>query len=149
MNLLLGDQSIPILYGTLGTGFVLTGTLGVGPVLLGSTDDKIVHDLILVDGNVPVSGGLDQRIDCVLRTFLGEWWLDPGQGIPYFQELFKKTPDLAVARQAFLTVIKSVPGVVEVTSLIVGFTNATGTFRVDFTVRGTDSTVSGISEVVA
>lgn len=149
MNLLLGNQNVPALIGTLTSGPILTGTLDEDfPTLFGSLLDAYVHDLVIVNGNVPLYQGLDQRIDCVLRTFLGEWWLDKTIGVPYFEELLKKNPDLSVVRQAFAAVILSVPGVKKITKLETKFSRATRTFRVDFEVQGTDAIpASGTSEV--
>lgn len=90
----------------------------------------------------------DQRVDCMLRTVRGEWWLDPTIGVPYFEEILKKNPDMSVVRQAFASVILSVPGVQEITRLEIKFLKATRALRVDFEVKGTDAIpVSGISEV--
>lgn len=150
MNLQLGDQPVPELIGVLGDGHPeIIGTLDEdAPVLTGSLDGAMIHDLVVIDGNVPIYNGLDQRIDCMLRTFRGEWWLDPTLGVPYFEEILKKNPDMSVVRQAFASVILSVPGVQEITSLEVKFLRSTRAFRVDFWVKGTDAIpVSGTSEV--
>lgn len=149
MNLLLGNQNVPALIGSLTSGPILTGTLDPDfPTLSGTLLDAYLHDLVIVDGNAPLYRGLDQRIDCVLRTFLGEWWLDQTIGVPYFEELLKKNPDLAVVRQAFAAVILSVPGVKKILKLETKFSRSTRTFRVDFEVKGTDTIpVSGTSEV--
>lgn len=150
MNLQLGNQTIPELIGTLDDGYPeIIGTLDEEAFLLeGSIMDSVVHDLVVVGGNVPLYGGLDQRIDCMLRTFRGEWWLDTSIGVPYFEEVLKKNPDMAVVRQAFASVILSVPGVQEVTRLEVKFLRTSRALRVDFEVKGTDAIpVSGTSEV--
>ena len=150
MNLQLGNQAIPELIGVLGDGYPeIIGTLDEGAYLLsGSLIDSVIHDLIVIDGNVPLYSGLDQRIDCMLRTFRGEWWLDPTIGVPYFEEILKKNPDMSVVRQAFASVILSVPGVQEITRLDVKFLRPTRALRVDFEVKGTDAIpASGTSEV--
>lgn len=150
MNLQLGNQAIPELLGTLNDGYPeIIGTLNEEAYLLeGSLMDSMIHDLVVIDGNVPLYGGLDQRVDCMLRTFRGEWWLDPTIGVPYFEEVLKKNPDMSVVRQAFASVILSVPGVQEITRLEVRFLRYSRALRVDFEVKGTDAIpVSGTSEV--
>lgn len=149
MNLLLADQHVPTITGTLLPGYpMLSGALS-GPVVSGTLDGELLHDIVLVDGNASLTGGLDQRIDCTLRTFLGEFWLDPTQGMPYFQEFLKKSPDISVCKQALATVIQGVPGVASLDSLDVVFSNSTRSFRVDFTATGTDSIpVTATSEVL-
>lgn len=153
MNFLLADQNIPIIQGTLDpTAPIIYGTLAtVDPVLYGSLvggDSR--HDLVLVNGNLSPTAGLDQRVDCALRTFVREFWLDPSIGTPYFDEFLKKNPDLQVCKQALATVIQGVPGVQKLESLTVAFDNSARRLRVDFQVSGTDSIpVSGLSEVFA
>lgn len=151
MNLLLGDQHTPVVQGVLGGAPVLTGTLDPSDAeLFGSLLDQMAHDLVMFDGQLQLSGGLAQRVDCYLRTFLGEWWSDPTLGVPYFQEILKKNPNINVVRQAILSVILSVPGVVSVPSLDVVLDRAARTMRVSFEVAGTDEMpVPGTSEVFA
>lgn len=148
MNFLLGDEDIPIIQGTLDpTAPILQGSL-TGPIIYGVLAGDAKHDLTLVGSNISLTAGLDQRIDCALRTFLNEFWLDPSEGMPYFSEFLTKNPDISVCKQAFATVIHGVPGVQEIIRLNVVFDNATRSFRVDFDVRGTDATpVSSTSEV--
>ena len=150
MNLQLGNQAIPELIGVLEDGHPeIIGTLDEGAYLLsGSLMETTIHDLVVIEGNVPLYSGLDQRIDCMLRTFRGEWWLDSTIGVPYFEEILKKNPDMSVVRQAFASVILSVPGVQEITRLDVKFLRPARALRVDFEVKGTDAIpVSGTSEV--
>ena len=149
MNLLLGDQMSPVIQGVLGGGPVLTGTLDpTDAEIFGTLLDQMIHDLVLFDGQIQLTGGLAQRIDCYLRTFLGEWWADPTLGVPYFQEILKKNPDISVVRQAILSVILQVPGVVSVPSLTVDLDRATRRMSVSFEATGTDEMpVSGTSEV--
>lgn len=149
MNLLLGDEKIPAVQGTLGTGPVVQGTLNPMDIeFIGNLVEYVIHDLILSNGQLQVTGGLAQRIDCYLRTFLGEWWADPTLGVPYFQEILKKNPDITVVRQAILSVILQVPGVVSVPSITVDLDRATRRMSVSFEATGTDEMpVSGTSEV--
>lgn len=51
-------------------------------------------DLVFVNGGLPVVSrkkeDLAQRLTIRLRTFLGEWFLDEGIGVPYYQSVFGK-----------------------------------------------------------
>ena len=148
MNFLLGDETVPVIQGTLDpTAPILQGSLS-GPIIYGVLTGDAKHDLVLVGSNISLTAGLDQRIDCALRTFLNEFWLDPSIGMPYFSEFLRKNPDITVCKQAFATVIQGVPGVQELTRLEVTFSNSSRSFRVDFSARGTDGIpVSSTSEV--
>jgi len=112
------------------------------------------HDLVFDDsGRAILVEDLAQRVACRLRTFMGEHWLNPEIGVPWFEEfLGQKNPNLSVCRSLLLTVIQGVPGVTAVTSLDLGFAKNTNSrvLEVRFTVTGTDSLpVSGTTAVTA
>ena len=102
--------------------------------------DPINHDIYLdANGQIALTATpLDQRIDCRLRTFLGEFWLDQTIGIPYFQEILKKNPDMQAVRAAFASEIQKVPGVKTLESLSVSIDRASRKLTVTFSVTGTD-----------
>jgi uncharacterized protein (TIGR02145 family) len=98
------------------------------------------HDiLVLPSGQVETTESLAQRVDVRLRTFIGEHWLNPELGVPWFEEFLRKSPDLAVCRQILVTVLQDVPGVEEVHSLTVDFAKSSSQMRVSFVVSGSDS----------
>ena len=105
--------------------------------------DPVAHDLYLdPDGQIALAQTpLDQRIDCRLRTFRGEFWLDQSIGIPYFQEILKKNPDLQAVRAAFASEIQKVAGVKTINSLSLEIDRAQRKLTVTFNVTGTDSLV--------
>jgi hypothetical protein len=55
-----------------------------------------------------------QKLRNKLLFFLGEWFLDTRLGVPYFQSILVKNPDVATVRQILVTAISSTPGVVQV-----------------------------------
>lgn len=150
IDALLGDVRIPVLYAGF-SGPILTGTLDhTDPAIYGSLLDELFHDLVLVDGNVTMTGDLAQRLDCLLRTFRGEWWLDPSIGVPWFEEVLKKNPDLQVIRQLLVSVLMSDSEVASVSRMDVELDRITRTLGVSFEVQSTSkATVSGQSEVFA
>ena len=102
--------------------------------------DPIYHDIYLdAAGQIALTATpLDQRIDCRLRTFLGEFWIDQTLGIPYFQEILKKNPDMQAVRAAFASEIQKVQGVKVLKSLEVSMDRAARKLSVIFRVAGTD-----------
>lgn len=50
----------------------------------------IGFDLALVEGRDQVA----QRLKTRLKTFLGEWFLDVTRGVPYFEDILVKAPDM-------------------------------------------------------
>lgn len=75
---------------------------------------------------------------------LGEWFLDTRIGVPYFQVVFVKNPDVAAIRALFRKVIETTPGIVSVTELSTNYDPAGRTLTWSFTAT-TDNgaTISG------
>lgn len=62
-----------------------------------------------------------QGIRCRMLLFRGEWFLNLDAGVPYYQDLLGKKPNLALARNIFRDAILSTPGVLEILELEVSF----------------------------
>lgn len=74
-------------------------------------------DLALTVGRLTIIRGKEekaQKIKNRLKLFLGEWFLDTRVGVPWFQVVFVKNPDLEVVKSLFRRVILSVEGMVDV-----------------------------------
>lgn len=52
-----------------------------------------------------------QRLDAKYQMFLGEWFLDARQGVPWFRDIFVKSPDMPVVRSVLTRVASEDPGV--------------------------------------
>lgn len=63
-----------------------------------------------------------QEVRIALRFFLGEWFLDLDEGVPYFTDVFGKRKDVGLVRDLFRRRILSVPGVLNVPQLSLEFT---------------------------
>lgn len=75
---------------------------------------------------------------------LGEWFLNVNEGVPYFQTVLVKNPDLGAIRQLFRKVILSIPPIASVEDL--SFSYAVGRRTLGYTFNAiTDSgqTISG------
>ena len=74
-------------------------------------------DLALVDGKLQLEVDPVVQAAYKLRArflfFKGEWFLDLREGIPYYQFVMVKNPDLGVIRRLFTRVILSVSPVIE------------------------------------
>jgi hypothetical protein len=71
-----------------------------------------------------------QRLRVRLQFFLGEWFLDQRQGMPYFQVVFVKNPDISLIQSVFRRAILQTPGVLAVKKLTTTFDRANRTFTV-------------------
>ncbi len=94
-----------------------------GDLLLTNSKFTLVTD--------PAAAGA-QKLRNQFKIFLGEWFLDSRIGMPYFQEVFVKNPNMAILTQLFRSVIASTAGVVRVISCNVTFNDATRAASVAF-----------------
>lgn len=62
-----------------------------------------------------------QQILITLRFWLGEWFLNTTEGVPYLEYVLIKTPNLSHIRQIFTEAIMKVEGVSKVTSMELAF----------------------------
>jgi hypothetical protein len=86
-------------------------------------------------GQLVVIEGLEQirqRIATRLKFFVGEWFLDLRQGVPYYRDVFVSNPNLALIRSLFRRVVLRTPGVISVPRILVGFDPATRQCSVTF-----------------
>lgn len=81
-------------------------------------------DIDLSSGGLRMVDDVAQRLRCRLRLFRGEWFLRPGDGVPYFQTIVTARPNLAHIRAAFRKVIVETPGVVRLSKLVIRFDRA-------------------------
>ena len=77
--------------------------------------DLSTGNLQLLDGNEEIAQKLKYR----LQFFFGEWFLDQRLGIPYYEDIFIKNPDLVVVQGIFREVIIETPGVVGIVGELV------------------------------
>lgn len=106
--------------------------------------DDLNHDLYVVDGHLArltdFAAVVAQRIKCRLLTVRGEWYQDPSIGVPLFEQVLVKNPDLVALQHLFTSVIAGVEGVSRVRSVNLELDSATRNLRVTFEVTATDGT---------
>lgn len=71
---------------------------------------------------IPNPEAVMQEIRQKLHFFKSEWFLDKREGIPYFEEVFKKNPDKDILRTIFREVILGTNGIesLEVLDIVIG-----------------------------
>jgi hypothetical protein len=76
------------------------------------------HRLVYATG----ADAIRQKLSTRFNFFLGEWFLDRRQGLPYFQHVFVANPDKQLIRSIFSRVIVRTPGIASVRRLDAIFT---------------------------
>lgn len=99
--------------------------------------DMATGDLVLRDGDVLLIDNAErvaQQILITLRFWLGEWFLDTKDGIPYLEYVLVKSPNLLHIRQIFTEAMEKVDGVKRVEEMNLAFDVKNRSLRVDYEV---------------
>jgi len=104
--------------------------------------DATTGDFLLSSGDAYLTteyAAIAQDIRLRLRFFRGEWLLDTDAGVPYFQSIMVKAPNLAIIRSVLADEIEKAPGVKSITRLELDFDRASR----ELTVTGSVNTDLG------
>lgn len=93
--------------------------------------DVVNGDLSLIENQDAIRQNIRQR----LLLFLGEWFLDTAAGVPYYQDVLKKSPNPQVLQGVFQDAIFNTPGVLELLSYEQEYDPAERTLQISFSVR--------------
>lgn len=107
--------------------------------------------LVMVKGDFVLATGRDaitQHLRIRLRTFRGEWFLDRRVGLPYYQQILVKGPNLAAVKALYRRAIMETPGVTELRHLEVTMDHATRSAAVAFGVETIDGPVELTEEMI-
>lgn len=100
--------------------------------------DPLTNDLLFVNGELVLVKTVHEEVAIVLsaktKHVKGGWFLDVREGMPWFEALLVKNPDLQIIKGIFRQVILDTQGVTDVTQLDLSFDSPnrllTGTIRV-------------------
>lgn len=101
-------------------------------------------DLELVNGTTRIIRDGEyarQRVSVSLDFFLGEWFLDTKQGMPYFRDVLTKDPNSDTVRSVFQRRILQTPGIVGVNKLEVKLDGSSRVASINFESTYQDGTV--------
>lgn len=97
-----------------------------------NTNDIILsesNDCMMIDNAERVA----QQILITLRFWLGEWFLNVTEGVPYLEYILIKRPNLSHIQQILTEQIQSVEGVNAVTAMTLDFDQRARKLYVDYT----------------
>ena len=100
--------------------------------------DNLDHDLRIENGKFLRVNGSDevrQRIKVSLWHYLGEYFLDTDNGVPWYEQLLGRKIDADIVSTIIRRQILLVPGVIRISSLIVQFVNVTRSYSLDTSVQ--------------
>ena len=96
------------------------------------------HDLQVNAYDLQLASGLqlvEQRLKQTLWFFFGEWYLDTTDGVPYFEEIFVKSPSRNVVEGLIKVAILKVENVEEILSFEIEYDSATREGQIEFSVK--------------
>ena len=96
-----------------------------------NTSDIVLQngDILMIDNAERVA----QQIQITLRFWLGEWFLNTTDGVPYLEYILVKQPNMAHIRQIITEQIQSVEGVNAVTDMELTFDQRKRSLLVEYT----------------
>lgn len=100
------------------------------------------NDLLLTaDANPNGTNNILQDVIQRLRFFLGEWFLDNTFGVPWYQQILVKNPDVSKINVLILNTIAGTPGIITVSSYSFKTNFSARTFKVSFAAQTTNGPV--------
>ena len=102
-------------------------------------------DLVTKNGDIKIiqkDDAIRQNISQRLQMFIGEWFLDTSKGVPYYQYILMKNPDMDLVSASLKDAILKTPGVLELIDFDFDFLNSNRTLSVTLTARTTAGEVT-------
>lgn len=101
--------------------------------------DPLTHDIVIENGDAvlieDVEGDpaqIEQHLKIKLWLFKGEWFLDTSVGVPYFEDILVKNPNIPNIESILKQKILSTPGVNEILEFSIAFDRQARNLTVDF-----------------
>jgi len=107
--------------------------------------DTVTHDLKIENFDLSIVSGTDvisQRLKIRLEFFRGEWFLDTTVGVPFYEDILVKNPDIPNIETILKAEILDTPGVVELLAFESSFDAQARKLTVTFTVSTDYGTVT-------
>lgn len=96
----------------------------------------VIYDNSRATTTVDQADSVAQKLQIKLSTFLGEWFINTANGVPYYQEIFGKVRNKQTIDLIFQQKILEEPDVVELTEFTSDISNGR-TYTISFRVRTT------------
>lgn len=107
--------------------------------------DPQTHDLDLQGGDLVLDADVAQAVSIRLQFVRGEWFLNRLQGVPFYEQIFIKNPNLSHVSAIFRQTIIDTPGVNQILEFSFDFDTDTRTFTLDWAADTDQGEVSEVS----
>jgi hypothetical protein len=143
-----------------GSGTVATGTgtvIAMADISIDLTKGSDTYgDLLIVNGDLALTSDVNpngtnpilQDMLTRLRMFLGEWFMDSTQGIPWFQQILVKGYDQSKVDAIFVNSLLNTPGVLQLNSYSFSVNSSLRVLTVNFSAETTSGTVDYSGNIV-
>lgn len=104
----------------------------------------LTHDLQIEKYDLQFAdelAGTAQRLKIRLKFFLTEWFLNRTSGVPYYESVLQKAPDLQYVENILKTTILETPRVIQLTSFSLDYDNTIRRLIVNFSVLTDDGDI--------
>lgn len=84
------------------------------------------NDLLITKGDLSLATGvtaIQQALQQALQLWLGEWFLDTTQGVPFRQQILVKNPNLDVVQADLIAAATAVPGIIQIVDFSMTFSD--------------------------
>lgn len=89
--------------------------------------DQVTKKFVMTNGDFVLTDGVDavaQMVGQRLQTWLGEWFLDITEGVPFREKIFVKNPSVVEVESVLKLMIIQSPGIIQLTSFDFTFDSA-------------------------
>lgn len=103
--------------------------------------DPDTHELVKTAGNLTLvrkSPEVRQKLKCGYQFFLGEWFLDTTLGVPYYQLILVKNPNMDLVNSTLMSVALKTPGMLELRGFRLNYDRGTRELAVEIDGKSTD-----------
>ena len=103
--------------------------------LINNPIDPFDGDLQITNNSITLTTGKEairQHLQVRFRFFLGEWFLDESEGVPWFRDILIKHATFSVVNEVLKGVILDTPGVLELVKFDFSYNSTTRNVTLEF-----------------
>lgn len=114
--------------------------------------NQVTKQFIFANGDFVLTTGLDavaQFVGQRIQTWIGEWFLDTTEGVPYREKILIKNPNVVEAESILKLIILESPGIIQLTTFSLLFDSSTRKGQLKFTAQSEQGEVEFSQDIGA